>query len=297
MDGKTGQRLLFIINPGSGTGKINWPEEIRNYFTNLPDSVKLFDLPAKCRQEEIKDLIASFKPDRVIAVGGDGTVNLVAGAVIGTETAMGILPAGSANGMAKELGIPAEPGKAIEVAVNAGTRKIHAVRINDRLSIHLSDLGFNAYVVKKFKSYKKRGMLSYLKAAWKVTWNQPRMTVHITTDGKEIRRHAIMVVIANATRYGSGGIINPDGKLDDDVFEVVVIKRVSFIQSFRMLALHLPYDPKHSEVFKTSSLLLQTKPMHFQVDGEYLGRVRRVEAKIIMDAIKIIVPTVTMVET
>ena len=99
-----------------------------------------------------------------------------------------------------------------------------------------------------------------------------------------------MVVIANGTRYGSGAIINPDGKLNDDVFEVIVIKRVSFIQSFNMLALHKPYDPNNSETFRTTSVTLETRPMHFQVDGEYLGKIRKVEAMILPDSIYVIVP-------
>jgi diacylglycerol kinase (ATP) len=290
MNPTQGQRLLFIINPGSGTGKTDWSKEIRNYFTNLDESIKLYELPKECKKEDVKEIIASFKPDRIIAVGGDGTVRLVALSVIGTDLPMGILPAGSANAMTKELQIPADPQASIDVAVNGKIKMIHALKVNDRLSIHLSDIGFNAYVVKKFLSYKKRGMLSYLKAAWKVVWNQPRMTVMITTDSGKIRRHAIMVVIANGTRYGSGAIINPEGKLNDDVFEVIVIKRVSFIQSFNMLALHKPYDPRNSETIRTTKVILETKSQHFQVDGEYLGRTKRVVAEIIPQSIHVIVP-------
>jgi YegS/Rv2252/BmrU family lipid kinase len=290
MENEPGQRILFIINPASGTHKTDWSEEIRNYFTKLPHTTKLFELPEKCKPEEITGMIEIFKPTRIIAVGGDGTVNFVAGCLVGLPIPLGILPAGSANGMARELAIPDNPVKALDIAVKGQTKKIHAVKINGDLSIHLSDLGFNAYVVKKFKSYKKRGMWSYAKAAWQVIRHMvPERVTFVADDMKSVRR-AIMIVIANGTQYGSGGKINPEGKLDDDVFEVVVIKRVSFIHSFRMLVLHRSYDPKHTETFKTRSFQLQSRwPMHFQVDGEYRGKTNKVEAGIIPGALEVIV--------
>ena len=290
MNESPAQRLLFIINPASGTHKTDWQEEIRNYFTKLAHTIKLFELPEKCKKDEITALIQSFKPDRIIAVGGDGTINFIAKSIIGMEIPLGILPAGSANGMAKELGIPDDPQKALDIAVTGDTKKIHAVKVNGEISVHLSDLGFNAYVIKKFKSYKKRGMWSYVKAAWQVTKNHSPLKVKITIDNKQLTRYAIMVVIANGTRYGTGGIINPEGKLDDDVFEVIVVKRVSFIHCFRMLVIHRTYDPKHTETFKTQSVTLEPyKAMHFQVDGEYMGKVTKVEAGIVKDALTVIV--------
>jgi diacylglycerol kinase (ATP) len=293
MEDQTGQRILFIINPAAGARRTDWPEVIRNYFTKLKDTAELFELPESCKPELITGLIRSVRPDRVIAVGGDGTLNFVAGSMLGMEIPLGILPAGSANGLAKELGIPLDSVRSLDIALNGIPKKIHVLKINERLSLHLSDLGFNAYVVKKFKSFRKRGMWSYVKAAWQVMKYQLRIRVRIRTDTKEFSRNAIMVVIANGTTYGSGGIINPMGKLEDDVFEVIVVKRVSFIHCFRMLVLHKPYDPKNTETFQTRSLSISSYGRtHFQVDGEYIGRVDKVEAQIIPEALKIIVEEV-----
>jgi len=291
MEGGSKTRLLFILNRTSGTHKRDWQEEIRNYFTKFPAEIKLFELPDACSQEDLKAMIISFNPHRVIAVGGDGTVNLVAKCLLNSGMPLGILPAGSANGFAKEFNVPDDPVEALRVAVQGKTRKTHALKINDTISIHLSDIGFNAYVVKKFGYYRKRGMWSYIKAAWKVTWNQPRLRVDLTIDNKKFRRFGIMIVIANGTKYGTGGVINPDGKLDDDLFEVIVVKRVSFLQSFRMLVLHKPYDPRYTETFQTRSLILESRyAAHFQVDGEYLGKIKRVNAEIIPGALDIITP-------
>ncbi len=100
-------KILFVLNPVSGgKKKIHWEPIIRQYFKELPHTIEFFVLSGKDDQDSLQYWFEKFKPDRVIAVGGDGTISLVAKQMLGTEMAMGILPAGSANGMAKELAIP-----------------------------------------------------------------------------------------------------------------------------------------------------------------------------------------------
>lgn len=284
-------KLLFVINPGSGSDKTDWPLQIREYFASFNHNIELFELPDPCDLFKIKQKIGECHPDKVFAVGGDGTVKLVAECLLSTGIPLGILPAGSANGLAKELGIPEEPAKALEVAEKGHTRKIHVVSINDELCIHLSDIGFNAFIVKKFETGESRGIWGYIKAAWKVLWLQPYMQVNIKTGEENISRKAAMIVVANATKYGTGALINPDGRLDDDVFEVIVIKKISVSEIFKMMVTHLSYDPGKTEVFHTSSLLMQSRrKAHFQVDGQYLGKVNTIKASITPNALEMIVP-------
>jgi diacylglycerol kinase family enzyme len=218
-------KLLFIVNPGSGNSKTNWPQEIERHFKPLQHSIELFALPNPCEPLILKQKIDDYQPQIAVAVGGDGTVKLVAECLLQTNIALGILPAGSANGMAKELDIPADAQKAIDVLLNGRIEKISVVRINKELCIHLSDLGFNAFVIKKFDSDKGRGMWGYLKASWKVLWQQPQMSLIIQADRENVQRQATMIVIANATRYGSGAVINPEGRLNDASFEVIIVKK------------------------------------------------------------------------
>jgi YegS/Rv2252/BmrU family lipid kinase len=227
----------------------------------------------------------------VIAVGGDGTVKLAAQCLLNSIIPLGILPAGSANGMAKELNIPINITKALDVAVNGGTKKIHLVKINNELCIHLSDIGFNAFVVKKFEADHGRGMWGYIKAFWKVLWKRPVMQVKIHTDKEWVKRNAAMIVIANATKYGTGALINPNGKLDDEVFEIIVVKKVSVKEIFQMMFTHTPYDKRKIELFQTRSLHMQSRRRaHFQVDGEYLGKVNNIDATILPNALEVIIP-------
>lgn len=285
-------KLLFVINAGSGNNSTDWAMVITNYFAPLHHTIELHHLPKDCNPELLKEKIKTFLPQQVIAVGGDGTVKLVAACLLQKHIALGILPAGSANGLAREIGIGTDPVKALDALVGGYSKKIHATMINSHLCIHLSDIGLNAYAMKRFESQQVRGMWGYLMASLKVLWQNPRLEIEMQMDKKVIKIEAEMMVIANATKYGSGAVINPIGKLDDDLFEVIAIKKISIREIFKMIFLHAPYDSNKTEVFQSNALTLRSlKRVHFQVDGEYLGKVKEVKAVIIPDALEIMLPT------
>ena len=283
-------KLLFIINPGSGAKDFNFKDHIEGYFKGSTHDVHYYELPEQCDTAELRKTIEGAKADRVVAVGGDGTLKLVAEALLQKETPIGLIPAGSANGMARELGIPDDPDLALDIIVNGSPKKIHAVVVNDELCIHLADIGFNAYIIKKFDDLPQRGMLGYAKATWQALWRHHKMEVEIHTNNEVIKSAAAMVVIANATMYGTGVQINPDGKLDDDVFEVILVKKYSVMEILKIRFTNLPFNPKTIEIFKTKQLEIKSKhKTHFQVDGEYQGKVNTIQARIIPDAIQVIV--------
>ncbi|RZJ79711.1 MAG: YegS/Rv2252/BmrU family lipid kinase [Flavobacterium sp.] len=288
---KNKQRLLFVVNQGSGSQDESLSEKIINYFSESETSIEIFELPRKCNVAQIKQAIEKAKADRVIAVGGDGTLKLVAECLLNTETPIGIIPAGSANGMAKELGIPMDIEEAIQIAAEGTPKKIHATLVNDELCIHLSDIGFNAYLVKKFDELPTRGMLTYAKSAWHAFWNHRKMQVQFKVGDRQIKTKAAMVVIANATKYGTGFNINPDGKLDDDVFEIILIKEYAVMEILKIWVSKLPWNPKKIESFQASSVEITTRyKAHFQVDGEYLGKTNKVIAKLLPKAINVVMP-------
>ena len=283
--------FFFIINPGSGNSTIDWATEIKNYFANSTHSIELYHLTKDCNISTIEEKIKLFSPNIVVAVGGDGTVKLVAECILNTKTKLGILPAGSANGLAKEFGISNVPAEALEALLSKKSQKIHTVQINGQLCIHLSDVGLNAYVVKEFEKQPVRGMWGYMMASMKVLWQNPFMNVTMQTPQKTIRIKAKMIVIANATKYGSGAIINPIGKLDDNLFEVIIMKKISFSEMFKMVVSHKPYDSEKTEVFQTNELSIKSiRRVHFQIDGEYLGKVKEVTAVIIPHCLDVVVP-------
>ena len=284
-------KILFIINQASGNNTTNWQSFIEDYFRGKDHPIKIINLEGLFSVDSLKKEVAGFDPQRVVAVGGDGTVKLVASCLLQSGIPLGILPAGSANGMAKELGIPADATASLELVLNGQIKSIHLVKINEELCIHLGDIGFNAFVIKKFETQAHRGMWGYIKASWKVLWEQPRMMVELHVNDTIVKRSAAMIVIANATRYGSGAIINPGGDLSDELFEVIVVKKISISEIYKMMVTHLSYDPAKTEVYQVRSLHIKSKiKAHFQVDGEYLGKIKEVNASLIPAAINMIIP-------
>ncbi len=284
-------KILFIVNPGSGADDTDWQTVISEHFQNSRHELHWFILKKNTSCDEISRMVSDVSPDRVVSVGGDGTVKVAAQAIKGSQIPLGIIPAGSANGLAKELGISTDLPAALEVIMKGEELPIHLTMVNDEVCIHLSDIGFNAFVIKKFETGAHRGMLGYVKAAWKVLWQQPLMTVDLKIDGKPVVMKAAMIVIANATKYGTGAHINPDGRLDDEFFEIVVVKKISFTEIFKMVVTHMPYDHTKTQVFQVQSLEMKSRrKAHFQVDGEYLGKVNTVRASVMPAALRVMVP-------
>ena len=291
MQNTTSQTILFVINAKSGTGDKDYKQLIETHFAELPHKAEVYEMEEACKKEDIDKAINKYKPTKVVAIGGDGTVKLVAEVCMKAKLPVGIVPGGSANGMAKELGIPEDTTKALNAVVNGKCKKIHLIYVNDELCIHLSDIGFNAFIIKKFDSLDSRGMLGYAKAAWQVLREHSEMEVEIKVNGKLEKKCAAMIVLANATKYGTGALINPDGSLEDDLFEVIVMKKLSLSELFKMAVTRQSYNPKKTEVYQTDNVRIVSKrKVHFQVDGEYLGQVQEIKAKLAPDSLEVIVP-------
>src|SRR5687767_1549006 len=178
------QKILFVINPISGgKEKQDWETSVREFFKELPHSIEFYLLTGKNDSSSVKHHIERLQPTKVVAVGGDGTVKLVAEIIRGSSILLGVLPAGSANGMAKELNIPLVKEEALKVIVNGKEECIDVIQINEEeICIHLSDMGLNAMLVKYFEESSKRGMWSYTKGVFKMLWNKQKIHATLITD-------------------------------------------------------------------------------------------------------------------
>lgn len=286
-------KVLFVINAGSGNNTIDWTSQITDYFANLSNTIDFYHLTPDCNISTIKAKIKLFSPDCVAAVGGDGTIKLVAECLMKTKILLGIIPAGSANGLAKELVISDNPTKALDILLQAFSKKIHITLVNEQLCIHLSDIGLNAHTMKEFENQTVRGWRGYFRAALKVFWQNPMMEIRIKINEESIKMQAEMIVIANATKYGNGVVINPIGRLDDKLFEVIVIKKKSFYEIFKMTFSYGSHNTDKTEIFQTNALSMKSRrKVHFQIDGEYLGKVNEVNAVISPNALQVIMPEI-----
>lgn len=237
----------------------------------------------------LRSALTKDKVHGVVAVGGDGTVKMVADHLASSGIPLGIVPTGSANGMAKELGIPTDIESAMQVIIAGKTRRIDVIMINgNEACIHLSDIGLNALLIKHFEEGSIRGQLGYARMVMKTLYS--RKLIHVTIDNgvEQIRRKAFMIVLANARMYGTGASINPDGDPGDGVFEVVLLKQLSILELLKMMFRHRPFDKRKTEIIRARKVHIEMKKkMEFQIDGEYKGKVGRVDAEILPGALDV----------
>jgi YegS/Rv2252/BmrU family lipid kinase len=286
-------RILFVINRNSGRKKrIDWQLEIKEFFKDSTHTISIFEMPYANAAEALHYSVVEFKPQRVVAVGGDGTVNFVVKELLGSEIPLAILPAGSANGMAKELRIPVSAREAIENVLSGEIKNTDVIRIDEKnVCLHLSDIGLNAQLIKYFEEGKVRGILGYGLALLKTLYRKHQIKVAVQTKDQEVLKSALMVIIANASKYGTGAQINPEGNLHDGFFEVVIVRRIGLREILKMFFKFKRFDPKRIEVLSAKSVTLETpRRVHFQVDGEYLGKINQVSASILPGQLKLIIP-------
>ena len=175
--------------------------------------------------ERLEKEVGRFQPDTLVAAGGDGTVHLVAQLAVPGNLRVGILPLGSANGLARELELPDDPMEALSVVVRGKTGTLDVLKINNTLCIHLCDIGLNATVVKRFDKAGYRGILGYFMQYIKEIGKVSSKKFILEEEGRERELGAVMV-IATHTRYlGTGAIINPGGDPNDGLFEVCIIRK------------------------------------------------------------------------
>jgi YegS/Rv2252/BmrU family lipid kinase len=286
-------KILFVVNPiAGGKEKKDWETAIREFFKESIYGIEFFIQTGKNDRASIQHYIERMGPDKIVAIGGDGTVKMVAEIVKETTIVLGIIPAGSANGLAKELGIPPDVNEAIKIILNGREGKMDAIKINEEeLCFHLSDVGLNALLVKYFEASKKRGMWGYARSLFKMLWNKRKMRVAIETDDKLIKRKAYMVALANAEMYGTGAVINPHGDVADGEFEIVVVRKIHLWEIFKAVTARKNFNPKRIEVFRTKNVVLtfqQKAP--FQIDGEYIGRIASLKARILPGIVNVMLP-------
>jgi diacylglycerol kinase (ATP) len=210
----------------------------------------------------------------VIAWGGDGTINEVASALAFDDVPMGIVPAGSGNGLARELGVSRRPERAIADALAAVPRPMDLGEVNDRLFVNIAGLGFDAHIAALFNAPEntRRGFAGYFAITMRSLRSYQAGDYRITTDEGRIDAHAVLVTVANSAQFGNGARIAPGAKVDDGLLDLVVVEERS---RFRTLC-HMPRLFNDSVARMpgctirrlTRATIESDRPMRFHVDGE-----------------------------
>ncbi len=274
-----GQRkILFIINPISGVGKKNTiPPLIEKYL----DKTKFqYDLAYTQHRGHGKEIATVEKAnyDAIVAVGGDGSVNEIGSALVGSNCALAIIPCGSGNGLARHAKIPLKYKNAIDRINNFKATKIDVGSVNGKIFLGTCGFGFDALVAKKFDEYHKRGFASYVKLVLREFKTYQANQYSFEVNGKTVERTAFMCSVANSSQFGNGFTISPLSDLQDGKFELIFLEHVKLYRvpllagRFFNRTIH---RSKHFESFTFESKLTirvsNSNNTYLHVDGEPAG--------------------------
>src|SRR5690554_2294877 len=285
------KQLLLIINPISGSiqDKTETVAQIREILEMHQFQLRIWETSGTDDQQKIRKLITENQYDAILVGGGDGTVKMVAEVILELEQRIGIIPLGSANGLATSLGI-SSLDEAIEAVTEGEEINMDAIMINGELSLHLSDFGFNASLIKKFEDGGERGMLSYFKSSLAQLFDIQPYRFEITIDGKTELINAKMLVIANGNKYGTGALINPTGKIDDGLFEIIAVDPAGFEDIVKISIAMFRGNLNEMEsvrIWQASKAVIKNlDKADFQIDGELLGKVEKVTVEVMANPIR-----------
>lgn len=286
------KNILLVVNPISGNSDKNYI--IEKLASSLPKGTKMeiYKTSGKKDGEKLARAIREFPPDRILVAGGDGTVKLVAEVLENNEIPIGIVPAGSANGLANDLALPLGLEESIAVALGENTRKLDAISINDELGLHISDFGLNAELIKNYEESNFRGKFGYALNSISALYNSDMpYTFTIKANGKTTVHQAIMVAIANSRKFGTGAVVNPHGKMDDGKFEILVFKKFDILEILKTLRGEVEMSADFMEtIVTTQATITSSFPIDFQIDGEYCDALKKVKAEIRPNMFRIFVP-------
>lgn len=285
--------IVLIVNPISGDmdkSELIYATTVFAEKENL--NLVIYSTSGISDIENIKVLYKTYKPKRIIIAGGDGTIKMVAEAMEKHDVIMAILPAGSANGLAADLNLPSTIEENLEIAFHNQYMEIDMISINGKKSIHLSDLGVNAEMIKNYEKSDIRGKLGYALQTFStlIDLEEP-FTARITVGSKTIVCKARMIVIANSEKYGTGVSINPSGIMNDGKFELVILKNLDLIVLGKIITGNMPVDTEDVEIISTDEAMITTDfPVSFQIDGEYCGTETELNIKILPKQMKVAIP-------
>lgn len=226
------EKIAFIINPKSGSkSKENVEDIIHQHFDPKKFKITIFRTRYPGHGNSLAYEAAKQGFKKIIAVGGDGTVNEIAAALVNVDAALGIVPCGSGNGLARHLGIPINIVKSIELLSDCKVKKIDGGKLNDYWFFCTCGVGFDAKIGRKFAKTEKRGFLSYTKLVINEFKAYKPKKYRFSVDGEDYIRKAFLITIANATQYGNNAHIAPNALIDDGLFDVCIIKPFPLIKA------------------------------------------------------------------
>jgi diacylglycerol kinase (ATP) len=293
MSKKYMRKIAFVINPKAGKKKnLNLTDFIQKNISNQINYEILVWDPVE-QFESIKQHYLNNDFDVVVACGGDGTVNAVATSLAHSNIALGILPLGSGNGLARSLGYPMVLQDALKFVCEEKIISIDGNNINGYMSFCAGGIGFDAHVSNLFASSETRGLKTYISISMKAYFNYPNKQYKIDVDGTTLHEDAFLITLANAPQYGNNAYIAPDADMQDGLAEVVLLKKfplvyapIAAIRLFNKSIYKSKYIKKISG--KNISVQLESNDTAIHADGEPYLSPTPIVIKVVPKCLKVV---------
>ena len=297
------RKIIYFINPISGTkGKSSLKDLIRRKTGEQKIDFEILDTDPAGVYPFLREKIQNERVTDIVVCGGDGTVNAVAGSLLGVDINIGILPMGSGNGLANSAKIPRRPSAALDLVIRGKSSYVDGFYVNGNFSCMLCGIGFDAWVAREFANQKKRGLLTYIKVSLSHFFKTSPYPFEIILPESSFSCEAFFISIANSNQFGNQFTIAPKASLDDGLLDIVVVKKMNkFSLPFFIIRQVLGYNALQKNpgfekkmnilYFQTGSLVILNPakaPLH--IDGEPKDTAEKFEFKIIRRAIRLIQP-------
>lgn len=272
--GNRRRKMMLIINPISGNGhNLGRAERISERLARADIDVEI--CPTGAHGDAAKfaaEAAAARSCDAVLACGGDGTVNEVAGALRDTPMVMGIIPTGSGNGLARHLQIPVDPLQSLQTIIDGHTTTIDYGTVNGLPFMCTCGIGYDAAVSDRFATAPRRGKITYIKSAIEEIVNYRYQTYTISADNRTITDQALLVAACNASQYGNNVYIAPGASLTDGCLDLIIIRKAPLIQTALLGVDLLAGTINRNRLIETLSIrratITRAQPGPAHIDGE-----------------------------
>lgn len=267
------KKACFIVNPIAGHG-IRTPLRplIEGVFDADAWDVLLVESRRPGHAHELAVRAVADGAGIVVAVGGDGTVNEVAGALTRTSIPLGIVPTGSGNGLARHFGIPVDTGRALRIVHGGKAVVLDSLVVNGNRCMNVAGAGFDAFIARRFAEAPRRGFLTYLQLVMRHYFRYRPVAMHLRFDGRELGVEALLVEAANGSQFGNGARIAPGADPGDGRLDLVILRKIPWIcipfTVARMYLGRLDKSPFLRQFRTTAVSLHASAPVDLHLDGE-----------------------------
>ena len=287
------KRIVFVVNPISGTlGKKAILKCIDERLDRSLYDFSIVKTEYAGHATQIAANAVQEKVDVVVAIGGDGTINEIARSLVHTGTALGIIPCGSGNGLARHLRIPMDPKAAIDVINQGNELSIDYGKINNIPFFCTCGVGFDAFVSLKFADSGKRGLLTYLENTLHESLRYQPETYEIENEEGTVKYKAWLIACGNASQYGNDAYIAPQASLTDGLMDVTIMEPFTVLDvpslSFQLFNKTIDQNSrvKTMRAKKIKIHRINDGVMHF--DGDPLMAGKELEVEIVPSGLRVI---------